>query len=83
MKSKIYNKLNDFFNPEYLEVINESSDHIGHAGSPNNGNSHFYIKIKSEKFKNKKLIESHKIIYSVLKKEMSEEIHALRINIIR
>ena len=83
MKSKIYNKLNDFFNPEYLEVINESSDHIGHVGSPNNGNSHFYIKIKSEMFKNKKLIDSHKLIYGILKKEISEEIHALRIDIIK
>jgi BolA protein len=82
MKSKIYNKLKDFFNPEYLEVINESSNHTGHAGSPNNGNSHFYIKIKSEKFNNKKLIDSHKIIYSILKQEMCEEIHALRIKIL-
>ena len=67
MKSKIYNKLNDFFNPVHLEVINESSNHIGHAGSPNNGNSHFYIIIKSEMFKNKKLIDSHKLIYDLLK----------------
>ncbi len=83
MKSKIYNKLNDFFNPVYLEVINESSNHMGHLGSPNNGNSHFYIKIKSEMFKNKKLIDSHKLIYGILKKEISEEIHALRIDIIK
>ena len=83
MKSKIYNKLNDFFKPEHLEVINESLNHIGHAGNPNNGNSHFHIKIKSEMFKNKKLIDSHKLIYDILKKEMSEKIHALKIDIIK
>ena len=34
-------------------------------------------------FKNKKLIDSHKLIYGILKKEISEEIHALRIDIIK
>ena len=36
-ESTIYKKLNDFFKPDYLEVINDSDKHKGHAGSPNTG----------------------------------------------
>ena len=83
MESKIYKKLKDFFSPEYLEVINESSLHAGHKSSPNNGNSHFYIKIKAKKFRKTKLLDSHKLIYDLLNDEMRNQIHALRIKILK
>ena len=48
-ESTIYKKLYDFFKPEILKVINDSEKHKGHSGSPNSGNSHFSITIKSKK----------------------------------
>lgn len=83
MESMIYKKLKNFFNPEYLEVINESSLHTGHNSSPNNGNSHYYIKIKANRFKKITLLDSHKLIYDLLNDEMRDQIHALRIKIIK
>lgn len=83
MKSIIYQKLSNYFKPEVLEVINESDKHSNHSESPNTGNSHFFVRIKSKKFKKKKLIESHKMIYKTLDKEMRDCIHALRIQILR
>ena len=48
-ESTIYKKLYDFFKPEILKVINDSEKHKGHSGSPNSGNTHFTITIKSKK----------------------------------
>ena len=83
MKSIIYQKLSNYFKPEVLEVINESDKHSNHSASPNTGNSHFFVKIKSKRFEKKKLIESHKMIYKTLDSEMKEFIHALRIEIMK
>ena len=82
MKTKIYHKLKSFFNPLILEVENESELHKGHSQSPNSGNSHFFVKIKSVKLSNISKVEGQRMIYEVLSKEMSNEIHALRIQIL-
>ena len=34
-ESTLYKKLNDFFLPDHLQVINDSEKHKGHSGSPN------------------------------------------------
>tara|TARA_B100001029_G_C14971639_1_gene400596 strand:+ start:35 stop:289 length:255 start_codon:yes stop_codon:yes gene_type:complete len=81
-ESTIYQKLYDFFKPEYLEVKNESHKHMGHAGSPDSGNSHFLITIESVKLKKLNSLEGQRKIYSVLEEEMKSHIHALSIKII-
>ena len=81
-ESTIYKKLFDFFEPEILEVTNDSHKHQGHSGSPNTGNSHFSVIIKSTKLDGLGRIDGQKRIYSVLKEEMDKHIHALSIKII-
>tara|TARA_B100000029_G_scaffold512032_1_gene607611 strand:- start:2340 stop:2594 length:255 start_codon:yes stop_codon:yes gene_type:complete len=81
-ESTIYQKLYDFFEPDFLEVKNESYKHWGHSGSPNTGNSHFLIKIKSKKLSDLTRLDGERKIYSVLQKEMKNHIHALSIKII-
>mgnify|MGYP001449830425 CR=1 FL=1 len=81
MKFKITKKLENYFNPTLLEVINESELHSGHEGSPNTGNSHFFVKIKSSKFNNLSRVESQRLVYEVLKEEINDGIHALRMDI--
>jgi BolA protein len=51
--------------------------HVGHAGAKSGG--HFKLIIISEHFKNKSLIERHRIIYDALGALMKTEIHALSI----
>ena len=82
MKIKIYHKLKSFFDPSILEVVNESELHKGHSQSPNSGNSHFFVKIKSQKLSNVSKVNGQRMIYDVLSEEMSNEIHALRIKIL-
>ena len=81
-ESTIYKKLYDFFKPEILKVINDSEKHKGHLGSPNSGNSHFSIIIKSKKLKGMTKINGQRAIYKVLEEDLAEYIHALSIKII-
>ena len=81
-ESTIYKKLYEFFKPEILKVINDSEKHKGHSGSPNSGNSHFSIIIKSKKLKGMTKINGQRAIYKVLEEDLAEYIHALSIKII-
>ena len=83
MKDQIIQKIRELLKPEYIKVTNESGFHKNHPGSPNSGESHFLIEIKSKAFKNKKLLECHKIIYDILDEQMKNGLHALRIKIIK
>lgn len=81
-ESTIFKKLSNYFSPTHLEVINESNKHIGHAQSPNSGNSHFLIVITSEKLQGMSKLAGQREIYKVLEKEMKNQIHALQIKIV-
>ena len=81
-ESTIFKKLSNYFSPTHLEVINESNKHIGHAQSPNSGNSHFFIVIKSEKLQGMSKLAGQREIYKVLEKEMKNQKHALQKKIV-
>tara|TARA_B100000963_G_C22594517_1_gene657210 strand:- start:1592 stop:1843 length:252 start_codon:yes stop_codon:yes gene_type:complete len=81
-ESTIYKKLYDFFKPEILEVVNDSEKHKGHLGSPNSGNSHFSITIKSGQLSGLSRINGQRAIHKVLEEDLAEYIHALSIKII-
>ena len=82
MRSRIYQKLNNFLNPSFLEVVNESDQHSKHLQSPKTGNSHFFVKISSTQLDKLSRLEGQRLIFKILQQEMSKEIHALRIKII-
>ena len=81
-ESTIYKKLHDFFKPEILKVVNDSEKHKGHSGSPNSGNSHFSITIKSKKLNGLTRLNGQRAIHKVLKEDLAKYIHALSIKII-
>ena len=63
---------------EYLEIEDKSFLHKNHK--TNNPNKfHIKLKIKSEKLKNMSRIESNKIIFKLLDKEIKNYIHSLQI----
>lgn len=85
MKDKIINKLQENFNPDLLEVINNSHLHSRHFKAENlehHNQTHFLIKISSNKFENLKRIEIHRKINEVLKEEFKNGLHALEIKLI-
>lgn len=77
----IKKRLQEAFVPTYLEVTDDSDQHVGHAGH-GGGGRHFGIIISADIFANKNRVESHRIIYSLFKDLMPHEIHALKIKII-
>ena len=78
VKAKIEDILTETFEPEFLEVIDESHKHAGHAGASQGG--HYRVTIVSKAFKGKKLLESHRMIYQALE-PVKTSIHALAIKI--
>ena len=48
---QIRKNLENSFQPSFLEVLDESDQHRGHAGAPEGGQSHFRVRLKSEQFK--------------------------------
>jgi BolA family transcriptional regulator, general stress-responsive regulator len=76
----IRSRLEQAFTPDFLEVIDESDKHIGHAGHQG-GNRHFAIKIQAAAFYNISRVEAHRKIYALFTDLMPEQIHALRIEI--
>ena len=66
------------FNPEKILLLDNSSLHTKHKSfDPNK--FHLKLIIKSKKLNKMSKIDSHRAIFSVLEKEMRNEIHALEI----
>ena len=82
IKDLIIRKLTLQFDPQQLEVIDESDSHIGHAGHNGLGESHFSLFIAADIFTGKSRIERHRMIYAALEIELTDRIHALRIQAI-
>ena len=77
---QIKEKIKEKINPENLVLIDNSRLHTKHKSfDPNK----FHIKliIKSQKLKSMSKIAAHKEVFSVLKQEMKDKIHALEISI--
>ena len=77
---EIKEKINKKINPENLVLVDNSNLHIKHKFYDSN-KFHLKIIIKSEKLKNMDKITAHKEIFSILKDEMKNKIHALEIEI--
>lgn len=76
---KILAKLRVAFAPVVLDVIDESSQHHGHAGARPDGESHFRVRIVAEGFRGKSRVEQHRMVNAALAEELKERVHALAI----
>jgi BolA protein len=77
-KAKIELLLTEAFKPSFLEVLDESHKHAGHAGALQGG--HYQVTIVSKSFEGKKSLESHRMIYQALE-PVKSSIHALAIKV--
>ena len=73
----IEQKLADRFAPAILKVRNDSHLHLGHAGSPGTGSSHFHVHIVSDSFAGQNRIERHRAVNEALAEELAGPVHAL------
>ena len=77
---QIKEKINKKINPENIILIDNSSFHTKHKYFDSN-KYHLKIVIKSAKLKKMGKVVAHKEIYSILKDEIKNKIHALEIEI--
>ena len=72
---QIRKNLENSFQPSFLEVLDESDQHRGHAGAPEGGQSHFRVRLKSEQFKGQSRIARHRAVHAALGPELIGSIH--------
>ncbi len=69
------------FEPESLEIEDDSARHAGHEGAKS-GMGHFNVSIVSSRFNGMKMLARHRAVYAALDDMMKTDIHALAIEAI-
>lgn len=75
---RIRRALEEAFEPQTLNIIDDSHRHAGHAGA-RDGRGHFRVHIVSTRFGNTKTLERHRMVYAALGSLMQTDIHALSV----
>ena len=65
--------------PLDLELVDESAQHAGHAGSRPGGGTHWRLSIVSPRFAGQTTLARHRMVYQALGELMHNPIHALAI----
>ena len=73
---EILHKLQNHFKGGEVELLNTSSQHIGH----NSSGMHLKAIIKHASFEGKSTLDQHRLVHSLLKDEIGKEIHAITIH---
>ncbi len=79
MKALIEEKLTAALGPDYLDVIDDSASHKGHASAPEGGESHFNVEIVSSQFEGQNRLARQRLVMAALADELKGPIHALSI----
>jgi BolA protein len=74
----IRNRLEAAFEPDELDLVDDSPRHAGHMGA-RDGRGHFQVRIVSRQFANKRPLERHRLVYAALGTLMQTDIHALAV----
>lgn len=74
-------RLESALTPEFLEIIDDSHKHVGHAGA-RDGRGHFTVRIRADALAGKSLLEQHRAIYAAMGRLMETDIHALAIKVL-
>ena len=65
------------FQPQRLDIVDDSARHAGHAGAGPDGESHFTVTIVSPAFAGLSRVERQRRVYAALAAELSGPVHAL------
>ena len=73
-------RLEETLAPTQLEVLDESADHLGHAGQDGTGaGTHFRVRIASPLFDGRPKVARHRLVYDALREFLDRGLHALAI----
>lgn len=82
VRDTIAQKLTAQFAPLFLEVIDESEGHRGHAGFREGGETHFRVRIATRQFADKPRVAQHRAVMTTLDAELKDRVHALAIEVL-
>jgi BolA protein len=82
VRDTIIAKLQGRFEPEHLEVIDESNKHFGHAGWREGGETHFRVRIATRNFDGMSRVAQHRAVMEALEAELKSSVHALAIEVL-
>ena len=82
VKDTLTQKLTDRFEPAFLEVIDESNQHFGHAGWREGGETHFRVRIAARHFDGLGRVAQHRAVMDALEAELKDQVHALAIEVL-
>ncbi|MEM0943164.1 MAG: BolA family protein [Pseudomonadota bacterium] len=77
MQQLMTDKLTEAFQPDLLEVVDESEDHRGHGGWREGGETHFRVRMTSPAFAGQSRVARQRAVNKVLAEEMATTVHAL------
>lgn len=80
VKDEIEARLVAAFQPDRLEVVNESHMHAGHAGDDGSGASHFRILIRATAFTEMSRVARHRAVHQALG-DLNTRIHAIALDV--
>ena len=80
VKDQIEARLTAAFQPDELEVVNESHRHAGHAGDDGSGESHFRVRIRAAALAGMSRVDRHRAVNRALG-DLVARIHALALDI--
>jgi BolA family transcriptional regulator, general stress-responsive regulator len=75
-------RLQERLSPTQLEVLDESAEHLGHAGQDGTGiGTHFRVRIASPLFDGQPKVARHRLVYDALRDFIARDhgVHALAI----
>ena len=78
---EIKRRLEASFAPQFIEVIDESEQHRGHAGFQEGGESHFRVRLRAASFAGQSRIARHRAVHAALGRELMIAIHALALEL--
>ena len=78
---EIKRRLEVSFAPQFIEVIDESEQHRGHAGFQEGGESHFRVRLRAASFAGQSRIARHRAVHAALGRELMTAIHALALEL--
>ncbi len=73
-------RLTDAFQPELLEIENESHKHAGHSGDDGSGESHFRVVIRAARFAGLSRVARHRAVHAAIG-DLNTRIHALALDV--
>lgn len=81
ISDEITDRLTATFQPDVLEVVDDSESHRGHGGWREGGQTHFNVVIRAQAFGPMSRIARHRAVHAALGADLVGRIHALALDI--